>query len=166
MSESETLKGLRAMILQNLFHHAIISFNQNYAVEESTQELWGDDEQIVLLQRIRQTLFLRLYREARLAVDLIDGHVAAVARGPLLFNVILTMYRLWSQRWREENPPVEDMECPADEDMDSEPEAGVTPARATLLARGAGVGALLQQLRVCGETTMDVSSSSNALSCT
>ena len=139
------------MILQNLFHHAIISFDSNYAVDEKTQELWGDDEQLKLLQDIRTTLVLEMYKNAPLVLDLLDARVAEVRHGPLLFNVILTMYRLWSQRWREENPPVEDMEFPDDEDMETEPEAGVTPARATLLARGAGVGALLQQLRVCGE---------------
>jgi hypothetical protein len=152
MSESETLEVLRAMILQNLLQHAIISFNPDYAVDEKTQELWGDDEQLKLMQDIRTTLHLEMYKDAPVALDLLDARVAEVARGPLLFNVILTMYRSWSQRWREENPPVEDMEFPADEDMDSEPESGVAPSKAKILTRGGGVGALLQKLRMCSKT--------------
>ena len=120
------LKDLRVAIVNNLSCEEITDADVDHPADEKTQEVWGNTQQMVLMRDMRMTLYLEIYKEAPLALNLLDDRVAQAERGPLLFNVILTMYRLWSQRWREENGHADDSE--EDEDMEVDSEASDSEA--------------------------------------
>ena len=131
----------------------------------ATQAVYGSEQQIALMRSIWEAL-----QDADLNLEMIQAIDAQLGLlgihalpgpldlgtqalpGPLFFDLIVIIYRHWSQRWKDENAPSDDDDGDDADDLgmhEGEDEITAPTWLVTPMSAGADMRALLKGLRDC-----------------
>ena len=137
--------GLEAVIAHNLDEPFIAHNDAGQMDAESAEHTYGTAEHVQTLRMMYSLFNIPPAQEIdRHLVRAIDARVQAAPRGPLFFNLMLTLYSYWSARWAAEN---------ADEDAGVPGVPAVPYAEAFQAMQGTDIRVLLRELCPSPENT-------------
>ena len=128
--------GLESVIFYNLDEPFVAHNDAGQMDTESAEQTYGSAEHVQILRMMWALFNIPTTQEIDPhRVQAIDARVQTASHGPLFFNLLLTLYSYWSEKWTAENADLEEGSA-ANEDAAA---AGVPYAEAFQAMQGTDI---------------------------